>query len=355
MTKREQPEVTKIAVVDIETLGKGVGSKIASIGCAILDVKTLQIGKAFYEVIETKDQHTRYAEADTVEFWLTQAVESPDAFNELFKKSSKPKVSLENALKDLSAWLKSEFNGEPINMFGNGPEFDNVILNDAYEQLGIDLPWSHWCNQSVRTMLLMYRLVNGNQQPDIKFEGVKHHALFDAVHEAKIIAETLRFVRDGIESVKTIDDIESLRQRSDAWMAVSSELSKVMPGWIRGDKCALDLAVDAIKELAETNKQLSIRLTMFDKAIQQIANHVGACCGGVDVFDDKTPGYSHTAAEIIRKIDASKGYFIGTSPVLGDIYCEKTPSIIKPVLGENVSVTVSLSSESGKDNAKMNV
>ncbi|AHN84862.1 hypothetical protein Phi2_0053 [Vibrio phage phi 2] len=310
MTKREQPEVTKIAVVDIETLGKGAGAKIASIGCAILDVKTLQIGKTFYEVIETKDQHARYAEADTVEFWLTQAVESPDAFNELFTKSSKPKVSLESALKDLSAWLKSEFNGEPINMFGNGSEFDNVILNDAYEQLGIDLPWSYWCNQSVRTMLLMYRLVNGNQQPDIKFEVVKHHALFDAMHEAKIIAETLRFVRDGIESVKMKDVI--------------------------GD--------------------LSHKLTMYQHAIRQIANHVGAKhIHQIHVDDSEKHGYSQAAAEIIRKIDAIKGHFIGISPVLGDIYCEKTPSIIKPVLGENVSVTVSLSSESGKDNTKMNV
>lgn len=310
MTKREQPEVTKIAVVDIETLAKGAGAKIASIGCAILDVKTLQVGNVFYEVIETKDQHARYAEADTVEFWLTQAVESPDAFNELFTKSCKAKVSLESALKDLSAWLKSEFNGEPINMFGNGPEFDNVILNDAYDQLGIDLPWNYWCNQSVRTMLLMYRLVNENQQPDIKFEGVKHHALFDAMHEAKIIAETLRFVRDGIDSAKEAASTQS----------------------------GLD--------------DMRVRLSLFDKAIQEIAAHVGACCGGVDVYDDKKPGYSHTAAEIIRKIEASKGHFIGTSPVLGDIYCEKAPSIIKPTLGKNVSVTVDFSSDSSKDNNK---
>lgn len=195
MTKREQPEVTKIAVVDIETLAKGARAKIASIGCVILDVRSLEIRSHFYEVVETKDQHTRYAEADTVEWWLKQAVESPGAFRELFIESCKPKVSLDAALRDLSDWLKRRFDGEPINMFGNGPEFDNVILDDAYDQIGVDLPWNYWNNQSVRTMLLMYRLLSGNKQPNIKFEGDKHNALADATHEAKIIAETLRFVR----------------------------------------------------------------------------------------------------------------------------------------------------------------
>lgn len=256
MTKREQPEVTKIAVVDIETLAKGGRAKIASIGCVILDVRSLEITSHFYAVVETKDQHARYAEADTVEWWLKQAVESPGAFRELFVESCKPKVSLDAALRDLSDWLKREFDGEPINMFGNGPEFDNVILDDAYDQIGIDLPWSYWNNQSVRTMLLMYRLLSGNKQPNIKFEGDKHNALADAAHEVKIIAETLRFVRGGSSSIKAVDDVESLRQKSLAWDEVCNALDQVKRGWIFGGDSAAVLAADAIKDLAKENERL---------------------------------------------------------------------------------------------------
>lgn len=203
---RKQPEVTKLAVVDIETLGKGAGAKIASIGCAILDVKELTITGNFYATIDTKSQPFRYVDADTVEWWLSQAKTNPESFSELFinqfNSNEEKAIELEDALNEFSAFLKDTFGDEPVNMFGNGPEFDNVILDDAYNQLEIQTPWKYFNNQSVRTMLLTYRLVSGNSLPKVEFAGIKHHALCDAVHEAKIIAETIRYVRDGISETK---------------------------------------------------------------------------------------------------------------------------------------------------------
>lgn len=70
--------------------------------------------------------------------------------------------------------------------------------------------------------------------------------------------------------------------------------------------CAMDLAVDEIKKMASKNIEAERAVSMFDKAINQIAAHVGACCAGIDVDDCEMPGYSHTAAEIIRKIDELK-------------------------------------------------
>lgn len=302
MTKREQPEVTKIAVIDIETLAKSEKSKIASIGCVILDIKTLEIlPDVFYVPIDITDQKGRVSDESTMFWWLKQMQENKRAAEAAF---GEPKVwNLTAALKRLSHFLARNFGDEPVNMFGNGPEFDNVILADAFDQYGIKLPWDYWNNQSVRTMLLTYRMISGNQQPDIEFEGIKHHALYDAIHEAKIIAESLRFIRDGVNSVKPLDEYEGLRQRSNAWLEIYKLLSDIDGKSMELSDSGIDSAIKTIRKLEQQSKEGALKVVAFDKAIQQIAEHVGACCGGVDVFDNEMPGYSHTAAEIIRKID----------------------------------------------------
>lgn len=302
MTKREQPEVTKIAVIDIETLAKSEKSKIASIGCVVLDVKTLQIlPDYFYMPININDQKGRVNDESTMLWWFKQALENKKAFDAAFANPEACNIKL--ALNGLSDFLGRVFGDEPVNMFGNGPEFDNVILADAFSQYGIKLPWDYWNNQSVRTMLLTYRMISGNQQPDIKFKGTKHHAIHDARHEAKIIAESLRFIRDGVNSVKPLDDIQGLNSRSNAWIEIFDLLTKIDMETVMGEKTALEGAIKTIRKLEQQSKEGALKVVAFDKAIQQIADHVGACCGGVDVFDNEMPGYSHTAAEIIRKID----------------------------------------------------
>lgn len=44
------------------------------------------------------------------------------------------------------------------------------------------------------------------------------------------------------------------------------------------------------------------RIENLNAALVQITNHVGACCGGVDVLS-KTGNYSDTAESIIKRID----------------------------------------------------
>lgn len=304
MTKREQPEVTKIAVIDIETLAKSEKSKIASIGCVILDVKTLQIlPDYFYMPININDQKGRVNDESTMLWWFKQALENKKAFDAAFANPEACNIKL--ALNGLSDFLGRVFGDEPVNMFGNGPEFDNVILADAFAQYGIKLPWDYWNNQSVRTMLLTYRMISGNQQPDIKFEGTKHHAIHDARHEAKIIAESLRFIRDGVNSVKTNYDMDSITQKAFCWDAFVNLLKEKhgVDLYPDNNKSLLENVFLEINEAYQHRNDMAGMLNHFDKAIYQIANHVGACCGGVDVFDNEMPGYSHTAAEIIRKID----------------------------------------------------
>lgn len=62
-------------------------------------------------------------------------------------------------------------------------------------------------------------------------------------------------------------------------------------------------AVAELRRVREVCVNLQKRVDQFDKAISKIAQHVGACCGGVDTTDVNGLG-SHTDQEIIRKIDA---------------------------------------------------
>jgi archaellum component FlaC len=68
-------------------------------------------------------------------------------------------------------------------------------------------------------------------------------------------------------------------------------------GYVRTDNSSV---IDGLKQ---ENAALLERLQQCDRAIQRIASHVGAVCGGVDVMDANGLG-SHTSEEIIRKIEA---------------------------------------------------
>lgn len=190
---REQPKVTKLAVVDIESLAKGPDAKIASIGCVIVDVENAATTSRFFTQVDITSQKERKYDIDTMFWWLKQASENIGAVSATFH--GKDKLHLGDALIEFSQWLERQFQGEPINMFGNGPEFDNVILSHAYEQSGLKTPWAYFGNQSIRTALLFYRIANQNALPNVEFEGVKHHALDDAYHEARVLIEALKVIK----------------------------------------------------------------------------------------------------------------------------------------------------------------
>lgn len=180
--------ITKLAVVDIETLDKTPSSIIFAIGCVIVDVNDLSIANEFYTVINP-NQKGRTAGNGTPEWWLKQRVESPDAFEQLQSAYGVNKT-LKTALYELGSFLSDEFNGEPVNMFGNGPEFDNVILDDAFAWAGLKTPWPYWGNQSIRTSNLFMQIAG--VKSDREFVGIKHHALDDAYHEAFLLIDALK-------------------------------------------------------------------------------------------------------------------------------------------------------------------
>lgn len=185
-----------IAVVDLETLGKGPRAVIGEIGVVIVDVEQLIAVDEFY--CRVSHHQRRQRDESIMSWWDQQRIDSPQAWLEMFKNTDR--LCLADALDELKDFLSRHFQRAlSVELMGNGPEFDNVILDDAYSQCGIELPWSFRGNQSLRTVVLMGRLLlDIDPKFQIEFEGIRHHALHDARHEAAYLISILRSFKQAI-------------------------------------------------------------------------------------------------------------------------------------------------------------
>jgi exodeoxyribonuclease VIII len=102
---------------------------------------------------------------------MRQSDEARDLFNQRC-------VTIGTALMQFSDWLKDLAPKDEIHMWGNGSDFDNVILTSAYRSTGIPLPWNFWSNRCYRSMKSLH--------PEIEMmrTGTHHNALDDAESQA---------------------------------------------------------------------------------------------------------------------------------------------------------------------------
>lgn len=159
--------MSKHVMVDLETLGTRPHDCILSIGAVEFDLVD-GIGREFYTTIDpvaSKNLGFK-ATVSTLEWWSKQSVEAREA---AFKGEKHP----EEALRMFTAWLPSD-----VVLWGNGSDFDNVLLSAAYDRLGFPTPWKFWNNRCYRTMK---NLLKG---PPLERVGDHHNALDDAKSQA---------------------------------------------------------------------------------------------------------------------------------------------------------------------------
>jgi hypothetical protein len=85
-----------------------------------------------------------------------------------------------------------------VQSLGNGVDFDNVILANAYSACMLKQPWSHKSNRCYRTIY--------NETKDIiarpTFSGVAHDALDDAKNQANHLINIWK-VQDTMKTLNT--------------------------------------------------------------------------------------------------------------------------------------------------------
>jgi len=157
-------------MLDLETLSTQPNAAIISIGAVRFDdQKVLETFSENIELWSSLDADL-HIDPDTVQFWRQRPEETQRAvFN-----NPKP---LYNTLIKLSDWL-----GDVDEIWGNGAGFDNVILRNAYQTLGLSAPWGYQADRCFRTMTKVYNIV-----PPVIHGLTPHVAVDDARWQAEML------------------------------------------------------------------------------------------------------------------------------------------------------------------------
>lgn len=188
-------------MVDIETMGTSVGSVIVTIGACAFNFDTHSIGETFYTHINVKSsaQHGMKLDPDTVLWWMTQPEE---ARKDLVSRDA---VALDTAMQRFNDYICKVRENAPLNkigVWGNGCSFDNVMLEAAFKAVNMACPWSFWEHRDVRTLVWLGEERKFNPKKDMPFDGVKHNAMADAIHQAKYCM-AIKALLDGKNIVET--------------------------------------------------------------------------------------------------------------------------------------------------------
>lgn len=163
----------KNLMLDIETMGTNSNAAIMAIGACYFDPLTGEIGDTFHEQVNLDS----YGEIDasTVIWWMKQDDEARSKFYD----NGNARHIIE-VLQDFAKFVK-----RGVQVWGNGIAFDNVKIDNAYRSRGLKTPWDFWNDRDVRTMVELGKMKGVDPKRDLPFDGVKHDALADAIHQAK--------------------------------------------------------------------------------------------------------------------------------------------------------------------------
>lgn len=194
----EKPSTYRDAFLDLETLDTGPRAVILSVGIVKLDENFELWGVPFYRTLDVRQQLLagRTVDKGTIQWW--QDEERREARQAI---EDETPTDVLQALLELSDWLKEGHPGKgKMALYGNGPEFDNVLLETLFDDFGVKLPWRYTENQSFRTIRHLTRHLFKESpvagelygHEGIIFEGIQHHALWDAHNEAKKYALAMK-------------------------------------------------------------------------------------------------------------------------------------------------------------------
>jgi len=168
-------------MIDLETLGTSVDAAVVAIGATYFDRNGPcddSLGdRTFYAVIDFQsciDAGLRL-DGSTIEWWLRQKDKPRHAICDSTH-------SLKEALEQFSLFVERN-----AFIWGNGSEFDNAILKNAYRAVGLPLPWKYSASRCFRTLRALFPQV----EPPEGVGGVHHNALDDALYQAHFYSKII--------------------------------------------------------------------------------------------------------------------------------------------------------------------
>lgn len=166
-------------MVDLETTGSTPGSGILSIGAVAFRLGQPEsswhcfaagpIARSSCLAIGLREDQ------DTLEWWSRQAPKASVLLRDASRPVGPGVARIVEALIDFANWLPNP----DILLWGNGADFDNALLASAYRAAALLPPWKFYLSRCYRTMK--------NMTPVLAppFQGLKHSALDDALHQTR--------------------------------------------------------------------------------------------------------------------------------------------------------------------------
>src|SRR5450830_362742 len=114
--------------IDIETLGTRFDAPIISIGAALFDRNTGELGDGLYVAVDLEDAlRNGRPSGSTLKWWIRQPRLAAAVFDD------DGAIPLAAALNELGSFLRI-YDAPTLRVWGNGPTFDVTILEHAFAQ-----------------------------------------------------------------------------------------------------------------------------------------------------------------------------------------------------------------------------
>lgn len=176
-------------MIDIETMGTRPNAAIIAIGAIGFNDEGDEHGEFYTEInLESSMRYGGTVDSSTIIWWMGQS----DNARKKFMCNSEA-IDIKDALIRLSNWIQIDGKEdiEYRQVWGNGPEFDNIVVSEAFRACGLTLPWRYWGNRSYREMKREWQDI----VPQPEFSGVPHFALDDARHQVRHLKMILDYKR----------------------------------------------------------------------------------------------------------------------------------------------------------------
>lgn len=155
---------------DLESLGTKSGCVILSVALVPFHTK-VHIEPLYVKIdVDSSLAAGLTYDEDTIKWWGTLPAG-------VFEESTNGTTSVHDAFNMIHAYVKG-LPGNPL-IHGTGSDFDNVILQDTFEHLGIECPWDHRQNACFRTLRRLFKNKVNYVKP-----AMSHSALEDAKAQA---------------------------------------------------------------------------------------------------------------------------------------------------------------------------
>ena len=164
-------------MVDLETMGTNSYAPILSIGAVRFSVERDVKIDSFHVSIDLAScmKAGMRPDPETIMWWWDPKLAAARAAYLAMKR-----VDLAEALDGFQTWLGEDTS--KLRIWGNGSDFDNVLLSNAYKLVFNSVPWRYTQHRCFRTLKAM---VPKEVYDTVEPFGVAHDALNDAMLQSR--------------------------------------------------------------------------------------------------------------------------------------------------------------------------